>query len=101
MNAWLPLETLPGWPEADPVSNSWMLLLLFGLPLATGVVIALLTFAPTLAKRFRTESGPSLELARRDDQQGPDAHEVVEDARVRHDAVEAGRDENPDNPGKH
>lgn len=98
---WLPLETLPGWPKADPVSDSWMILLLFVLPLAAGALIALLAFAPTLARRFRTESGTGTDVARRDDLQGPDAREIREDARVRQAAIQHGEDETPSSSAHH
>lgn len=55
MNWMLPLETLPGWPEAPDVSTTHMLLLMFGAPIAVGAVIALLAFTPALGRRFRGE----------------------------------------------
>ena len=55
MNWMLPLETLPGWPEAPDVSITHMLFLLFVGPLAFGAVIALLAFTPALGRRFRGE----------------------------------------------
>lgn len=55
MNWMLPLETLPGWPEAPDVSSTHMLLLMFVAPIAVGVVIALLVFTPALGRRFRGE----------------------------------------------
>lgn len=52
----LPLETLPGWPEAPEVSDAWMWLLMVIGPLLVTVVVTLLGFAPSLAKRDRSES---------------------------------------------
>lgn len=51
----LPLETLPGWPEAPEVSTSFMLMLLFIAPLVVGVIVAVLAFTPALGRRFRGE----------------------------------------------
>ena len=55
MNWLLPLETLPGWPEAPDVSAAHMLWLLFLGPLAVGAAIALIAFTPALGRRFRGE----------------------------------------------
>ena len=55
MNWMLPLETLPGWPEAPDVSATHMVFLLFVGPLAFGAVIALIAFTPALGRRFRGE----------------------------------------------
>ncbi|MGV8846160.1 hypothetical protein [Tessaracoccus sp.] len=55
MNWMLPLETLPGWPEAPAVSTPHMLMLMIGAPLAVGVIVALLAFTPALGRRFRGE----------------------------------------------
>lgn len=55
MNWMLPLETLPGWPEAPDVSAAHMLFLLFLGPLAFGAVIVLIAFTPALGRRFRGE----------------------------------------------
>lgn len=55
MNWFLPLETLPGWPEAPAVSSTHMLLLLFIGPIVAGAVISLLVFTPALGRRFRGE----------------------------------------------
>lgn len=58
-------ETLPGWPEAPELSAGFYIMLLFVLPLATGVVVALLTWAPRLAARARREEEQSsTDLAR-------------------------------------
>ena len=55
MNWMLPLETLPGWPEAPDVSAAHMLFLMFLGPLAFGAVIVLIAFTPALGRRFRGE----------------------------------------------
>lgn len=55
MNWMLPLETLPGWPEAPDVSAIHMVFLMFLGPLAFGAVIVLLGFTPALGRRFRGE----------------------------------------------
>lgn len=55
MNWLLPLETLPGWPEAPEVSLSHMLMLMYVGPLAVGVIVALIAFTPALGRRFRGE----------------------------------------------
>lgn len=68
----LPLETLPGWPEAPEVSTSLLLWLTVLGPLAVGVIIALLTFTPTLARRFRGEDAPGSAVARRTDAPSPE-----------------------------
>ena len=55
MNWLLPLETLPGWPEAPAVSATHMLFLMLIAPLAIGVIIAVVSFTPALGRRFRRE----------------------------------------------
>ena len=55
MNWMLPLETLPGWPEAPDVSATHMLFLMFLGPFAFGAVIVLIAFTPALGRRFRGE----------------------------------------------
>lgn len=50
----LPLETLPGWPEAPAFSPAHLLLIALILPLATGIVIALLAWAPTWFRRTQS-----------------------------------------------
>ncbi|MEO7588765.1 MAG: hypothetical protein ABIS84_12150 [Arachnia sp.] len=55
MNWLLPLETLPGWPEAPAVSATHMIFLLVIAPLACAIVVALLAFTPALGRRFRGE----------------------------------------------
>lgn len=52
----LPLETtLPGWPEAPEMSTAFYWLLMIIGPLALGAVIALLTWAPRLARAARKQ----------------------------------------------
>ena len=55
MNWMLPLETLPGWPEAPAVSPSHMVFLMVLGPLAVGAIMTLLAFTPALGRRFRGE----------------------------------------------
>lgn len=55
MNWMLPLETLPGWPEAPDVSSTHMLLLMFIGPIVFAAVVSLLVFTPALGRRFRGE----------------------------------------------
>ncbi|MFV0429507.1 MAG: hypothetical protein ACK5KO_08790 [Arachnia sp.] len=57
----LPLETLPGWPEATDPSLGFLLILCLFAPLAVGVVVAVIGFAPTLARR--AEVSTSTEVA--------------------------------------
>lgn len=52
----LPLETLPGWPEAPQLSAGFYVMLMVILPLAVGLVVTLLAWAPSLARSFRKES---------------------------------------------
>lgn len=47
------LETFPGWPEADVLSNLEMLLLMVIGPFAVGAVIMLLVMAPKMARDRR------------------------------------------------
>ena len=72
MNWMLPLETLPGWPEAPDVSATHMLFLMFLGPLAFGAVIVLLAFTPALGRRFRgeltTDESPAGEYAALEDE---------------------------------
>ncbi|SHI55566.1 hypothetical protein SAMN02745244_00603 [Tessaracoccus bendigoensis DSM 12906] len=51
----LPLEVLPGWPEPAPMSDLHMWLLLIIGPLAFGLVVTLIAFAPKLARGTSTE----------------------------------------------
>ncbi|RMB57501.1 hypothetical protein [Tessaracoccus antarcticus] len=55
MNWLLPLETLPGWPEAPAVSSTHMILLMGIAPLAVAAIVAILAFTPALGRRFRGE----------------------------------------------
>ncbi len=71
MNWLLPLETLPGWPEAPEASGFSMVMLMLIGPLLVGVVVALITFTPTLSRRFRTETSGSREVALTDYEQDP------------------------------
>lgn len=60
----LPLEVLPGWPEPEPASDLWLLMLTVIGPLAFTAIVALLCFAP----KFRSkESSSSTELERQGD----------------------------------
>lgn len=72
MNWFLPLETLPGWPEAPDVSTTHMLLLLFVGPIVAGAVISLLVFTPSLGRRFRGElasdATPGVEYTQMEDE---------------------------------
>ncbi len=58
----LPLETLPGWPEAPEPSLLLMLMLTIIGPLAVGVVVTAIFFGPQLARQAR--SSDSREVAR-------------------------------------
>lgn len=49
----LPLEVLPGWPQPEPVSDTFLMLLMVIGPLAFGVIVALLHFGPKLARERR------------------------------------------------
>lgn len=49
------LDVLPGWPEAEVLSDLSMFLLLFGAPIAFAVIVALLVFGPKYARRGREE----------------------------------------------
>lgn len=49
----LPLEVLPGWPQPEPVSDTFLMLLMVIGPLAFGVIVALLYFGPKLARERR------------------------------------------------
>lgn len=60
----LPLETLPGWPEAPELSAGFYIMLMIILPLVFGLVTTLLAFAPQLARRFRKEAASeSMEIS--------------------------------------
>ena len=59
----LPLETLPGWPEAPGYSAGFYLMLMIIGPMAVGVVVALLAWVPKLSARAKREADqPSNEL---------------------------------------
>ena len=60
----LPLEVLPGWPAAEPVSTMHLLLLTVVGPLAFGGVVALLFFMRKLTGK--ETDAPSIEVATRD-----------------------------------
>lgn len=62
MDWMLPLETLPGWPEAPEFSAAHLILIAGVLPVATAIVIAVLAFTPTWVRRYRGESEPGGEL---------------------------------------
>ncbi|TDT34032.1 uncharacterized protein DUF5130 [Naumannella halotolerans] len=47
----VPLETLPGWPAADQLSGLQLLLGIIGIPVGLALLLALLVYAPALAKR--------------------------------------------------
>lgn len=57
-----PLETMFGWPAGPELSAGFYIMLLFVLPMAFGLVISLLAWAPTFAKRFRQQTSESTEL---------------------------------------
>ena len=59
----LPLETLPGWPEAPPLAVGHLLLIILVLPAVTGLVIAILTFTPTWLRRSREGQETGTEVA--------------------------------------
>lgn len=58
----LPLETLPGWPEAPVWSLGHLLLIILVLPVLTAVVISVLTFTPTWKRLARESNEVSGEL---------------------------------------
>lgn len=61
----LPLEVLPGWPEPAPTSDLHLLLLMVLGPLAFGLIVTALAFAPRWVRKDRESS--STELTRGDD----------------------------------
>lgn len=73
MNWLLPLETLPGWPEAPEVSAASQLMLMVIGPLAVAVIVAILTFTPKLSRRFRgaDKDAAGTEVARREHPAAP------------------------------
>lgn len=52
----LPLEVLPGWPEPAPFTDLHMWLLMIIGPIAFSLLVALLVFAPKLARGTRGEA---------------------------------------------
>lgn len=52
----LPLEVLPGWPEPAPISDLHMWLLMVIGPIAFGLVVTLIAFAPQLARGGREKT---------------------------------------------
>lgn len=73
MFALLPLQTLPGWPEAPEVSSSFLFMLIIGGPIILGLIVALLTFTPTFARRFRNQTAePGSEVALPQGSHSPD-----------------------------
>ena len=62
----LPLETLPGWPTVADPTLLQTLGLLAGIPLVVTLVIALLCFAPQLARAGRGEESTELETTSTD-----------------------------------
>ncbi len=50
------LEVFPGWPQPEPVSGLHLILITVLLPLALGVVITAIAFAPKLMQRNRAEA---------------------------------------------
>ena len=56
------LETLPGWPEAPQMSDLAMIMLTVVGPILAALVITLLVFAPSLARKGRdAEASKELE----------------------------------------
>ena len=53
----LPLEVMPGWPEAEPESAFTLLLIMVIAPIVTGAVITLLAFGPQLARGTKNDGG--------------------------------------------
>lgn len=73
MNWMLPLETLPGWPEAPHMSDFHLLFLILIAPLAVAVVVSVLAWTPKLAARFRgEETTDGTEVARREQAPSPE-----------------------------
>lgn len=65
----LPLEVLPGWPQPEPVSDTFLLFLMVVGPLAFGLIVTLLYFGPKLARERRerelqSSSATELETSR-------------------------------------
>ncbi|GAB3820542.1 hypothetical protein GCM10028820_26840 [Tessaracoccus terricola] len=73
MNWMVPLETLPGWPEAAEVSYSHLLFLILIAPLVVSAIVAVLAWTPTWAARFRGEEpATGTEVARREQAPTPE-----------------------------
>ncbi|AQP44899.1 hypothetical protein [Tessaracoccus flavus] len=58
------LEVLPGWPEAQTLSDVEMILLMVVGPLAFGAVVSLMVFGPKMARRGRGDAATSTEVER-------------------------------------
>lgn len=56
MLAMLPLETLPGWPEAPDPGLAEMLAICLGIPLAITVPLLLFILGPTWLRQTRATS---------------------------------------------
>lgn len=52
----LPLKVLPGWPEPEPVSRLFLVMLCLVGPLALGVVVAAIGATPTMLRRGREDA---------------------------------------------
>jgi len=52
----LPLKVLPGWPEPEPVSRLFLVVLCVLGPLTLGAVIAAIANAPRLMRRGREDN---------------------------------------------
>ena len=73
MNWMLPLETLPGWPEAPEVSTADQLLLMIVAPLALAVIVGVIAFTPKFSRRFRGEDPEAgTDVARREPTHAPE-----------------------------
>lgn len=52
----LPLKVLPGWPEPEPVSRLFLVMLCVVGPLALAAVIAAIGATPTMLRRGRDDA---------------------------------------------
>ena len=68
----LPLETLPGWPEAPEFSAAHLILIAGVLPVVTAILIAVLALAPGWARRSRGETAAGGDVAVRPGDTRPD-----------------------------
>lgn len=68
----LPLETLPGWPAAPEFSAAHLILIVAVLPVMTAIVIAVIAFTPTWARRYRNETAAGGGLVARHGSTPPD-----------------------------